>query len=90
MEDILLALVMIGALFFGYFVLKGFDSFIGENHESIEKEYEVKEPTCIMLTDDLSDEEIAEEIHRFRKKNNETMIYLYGQSHQKVSKPIDQ
>ena len=76
-RDILLILCVLGVFVFGYFLMARLDKFLDENRKAIEKEDEKREPSCIMLTEDLSDEEIAEDIKLFRQKHEGTRIVLY-------------
>ena len=80
MRDILLIISVLGVFVFGYFLMAHLDKFIDENHKDIEKENEKKEPSCIMLTEEMSEEEIAEEVRRFREKHESTLVVLYERS----------
>ncbi len=94
MRDILLILTVLSVFVFGYFVMARLDKFLNENRKAIEKETEKKEPSCVMLTEELSEEEIAEEVRRFRKKHENTRIVLYDSTHtafaEKVEHPTKQ
>lgn len=76
MEDILLGLIMIITFALGYFLMKKLDDFLEENRNSIEKENEKKEPSCIILTDDLSKDEIMSEIQQFQEKHEKMKIII--------------
>mgnify|MGYP003312426438 CR=1 FL=1 len=58
-RDIVLALAVLGVFVFGYFLMARLDKFLDENRKAIEKENEKKEPSCVMLTEELTDEEIV-------------------------------
>lgn len=75
-ETVLIAAVLL-AFKYGYSLIKKLDKFLDESHQAIEKESEKKEPSCVMLTEELSDEEIAAEIQRFRAKHERIRIMLY-------------
>ncbi len=75
--DIALGILVLGVLVFGYFLVARLDKFLAENRKAIEEENEKKEPSCIMLTEDMSDEEIATEVKRFRDKHAGARIFLY-------------
>lgn len=77
MTDILLILSVLGVFAFGYFLMTRLDKFLDENRVAIQKENEKKEPSCIMLTEEMSDEDIADEVRRFREKHESTRILLY-------------
>lgn len=76
MEDILLGLIMIITFALGYFLMKKLDDFLEENRNSIEKENKKKEPSCIILTDDLSKDEIMSEIQQFQEKHEKMKIII--------------
>ena len=59
--------------------------FLNENHSSIQKESEKKEPSFVMLTDELSDEEITSEVRRFRLKHQNAKIVLYDNHDDMIS-----
>lgn len=77
MKEGLLIIAMFGIFVYGYFLMGKLGKFLEENHRTIEEETEKKEPSCVMLTENLSDEEIIEEIHRFRNKHEKLKIILY-------------
>ena len=87
-RDIVLALAVLGVFVFGYFLMARLDKFLDENRKAIEKENEKKEPSCVMLTEELTDEEITEEIRRFRSKHEGTRIMIYDSNDIKIEEPL--
>lgn len=79
--SIILILAMSGVFAFGFYLMGKLDIFLDENRKDIEKENESREPSCVMLTDSLTDEEILEEIRRFRKCHEDINVLLYDSSH---------
>lgn len=79
--SIILILAMSGVFAFGFYLMTKLDKFLDENRKTIEKENESCEPSCVMLTNSLTDEEILEEIRRFRKRHEDTNVLLYDSSH---------
>ena len=77
--SIILILAMSGV--FGFYLMTKLDKFLDENRKAIEKENESREPSCVMLTNSLTDEEILEEIRRFRKRHEDINVLLYDSSH---------
>ncbi len=77
--SIILILAMSGV--FGFYLMTKLDKFLDENRKAIEKENESREPSCVMLTNSLTDEEIFEEIRRFRKRHEDINVLLYDSSH---------
>ncbi len=76
MEDILLGLIMIITFALGYFLTKTLEDFLKENRNSIEKKNEKKEPSCIILTEELSKDEIMSEIQQFQEKHEKMKIII--------------
>lgn len=87
-RDIVLALAVLGVFVLGYFLMARLDKFLDENRKAIEKENEKKEPSCVMLTEELTDEEIIEEIRRFRSKHEGTRIMIYDSNDIKIEEPL--
>ena len=79
--DIILILAMAGLFAFGFYPMTRLDKFLDENRKAIEKESESFASSYVMLTDFLTDEEMMEEIRRFRSRHEETHVLLYDSSH---------
>lgn len=77
MRDILLILPVLGVFVFGYFIMARLDKFLDENRKAIERESEKREPSCVMLAEEMTYDEIVEEVHKFREKHEKTRIVLY-------------
>lgn len=77
MKEVLLVIILVALFGFGYFLMKKLDYFLAENRKAIEREHEKVEPSCIMLTDELTDEEIIDEIRRFRMKHENVKMLVY-------------
>ncbi len=77
MKDAALIIAVIGAFIYGYFLMGKLDKFIEENRKNVEKASENKVHSCVTLADNLTDEEIMEEIRRFRANHEEMRIMLY-------------
>ena len=88
-RDILLILCVLGVFVFGYFLMARLDKFLDENRKAIEKENEKREPSCVMLTEEMSDEEIATEVKRFRDKHIGARIVLYDSADTELSESMD-
>ena len=88
-RDILLILCVLGVFVFGYFLMARLDKFLDENRKAIEKEDEKREPSCIMLTEEMSDEEITDEVKRFREKHGSTRVLIYDSNDTELSESMD-
>ena len=74
---------------FGNFLMARLDKFLEENRKTIENENENREPSCVMLTEEMSDEEIATEVKRFRDKHASARIVLYDSADTELSESMD-
>ena len=88
-RDIVLLIAVLGIFVFGYFLMGRLDKFLDENRKAIEKENEKREPTCVMLTEEMSDDEIVEEVKRFRDKHIGARIVLYDSLDTELSESMD-
>ena len=88
-RDIILIISVLGVFVFGYFLMARLDKFLDENRKAIEKEEEKKEPSCILLTEEMSDEDIAGEVRKFRETHEGTRIILYDSSYTELSESIE-
>ncbi len=88
-RDIILIISVLGVFVFGYFLMARLDKFLDVNRKAIEKEEEKKEPSCILLTEEMSDEEIATEVKRFRDKHTSARIVLYDSADTELSESMD-
>ena len=79
--SIILILSMSGVFGFGFYLMTKLDKFLDENRKAIEKENESREPSCVMLANSLTDEEILEEIRRFHKHHEDINVLLYDSFH---------
>jgi len=79
-KTIILIILVLGVFLFGYFLMACLDKFLYKNRKAIEKENEKQEPSCIILTEYMSDEEVAEAVKQFRDKHESIRIVLYDNS----------
>ena len=75
-RDIILVVAVLGVMVFGFFVMKRLDKFLDENRKRIEQDEKKKEPSCVMLTTDMTDEELIKNIRTY-EKNAEMLISPY-------------
>ena len=76
-RDIILVVAVLGVMVFGFFVMKRLDKFLEENRKRIEQEEKEKEPSCVMLTTDMTDEELIRNIRTYEKQRGDAYITLY-------------
>ena len=76
-QDIILVVAVLGVMVFGFFVMKRLDKFLDENRKRIEQEEKEKEPSYVMLTTDMTDEELIKNIRTYEKKRGDAYITLY-------------
>ena len=75
--DIILVVAVLGVMVFGFFVMKRLDKFLDENRKRIEQEEKEKEPSCVMLTTDMTDEELIKNIRIYEKQRGDAYITIY-------------
>jgi hypothetical protein len=76
-RDMILVVAVLGVMVFGFFVMKRLDKFLDENRKRIEQEEKEKEPSCVMLTTDMTDEELIKNIRTYEKQRGDAYITLY-------------
>ena len=76
-RDIILVVAVLGVMVFGFFVMKRLDKFLDENRKRIEQEEKEKEPSCVMLTTNMTDEELINNIRTYEKQRGDAYITLY-------------
>ena len=76
-RDIILVVAVLGVMVFGFFVMKHLDKFLDENRKRIEQEEKEKELSCVMLTTDMTDEELIKNIRTYEKQRGDAYITLY-------------
>ena len=88
-RDIILVVAVLGVMVFGFFVMKRLDKFLDENRKRIEQEEKEKEPRCIMLTTDMTDEELIKNIRTYEKKRGDAYITLYQDEYELYDELFD-
>ncbi|UKI36700.1 MAG: hypothetical protein L6V93_23225 [Clostridiales bacterium] len=68
MKYVLLTAAVLAFFAFGYFLMDRIDRFLCENQKAIQNEESDSKSTQILLSSDLTDDEILKEIHGFKKK----------------------
>ena len=76
-RDIILVLAVLGEMVLGFFVMKRLDKFLDGNRKRIEQEEKEKEPSCVMLTADMTDEELIKNIRTYEKQRGDAYITIY-------------
>ena len=56
-RDIILVVAVFGVTVFGFFIMKRLDIFLDENRKRIKQEEKKKDPSCVMPTTDMTDED---------------------------------
>jgi len=76
-RDIILAIAVFGAMFFGFFVMNSLDKFLDENRKRIEKEEKKKELSGVILTGDMTDEAPIKNSRTYKKQRGDAYIAIY-------------
>ena len=88
-RDILLVIAVLGVMSFGFFAMKRLDKFLDENRKRIEQEEKKKEPSCVMLTTDMTDEELIKNIRTYEKQHGDAHITLYRDEEELYDELLD-
>ena len=88
-RDIILVVAVLGVMVFGFFVMKRLDKFLDENRKRIEQEEKEKEPSCVMLTTDMTDEELIKNIRTYEKNRGDAYITLYQDEDELYDEMLD-
>ena len=88
-RDIILVAAVLGVMVFGFFVMKRLDKFLDENRKRIEQEEKKKEPSCVMLTTDMTDEELIKNIRTYEKQRGDAYITLYQDEDEQYDELFD-
>lgn len=89
MRVIIPILILLGFLVLGYILMSRLDKFLEQNRNAIKTENEKQSPSCVMLSGELSDEELAEELMRFRNQHEDARVLLFSSSDPTFSKMAD-
>lgn len=76
-RDIILIITVLGMMVIGLFVMKRLDKFLDENKKRIKQEQKERNQCCVILTANMTDEELVEEIRTYQKKHGNVHITLY-------------
>lgn len=90
MKDVLLVVALIGILIYGYFLMGKLDKILEtkrytDKTENSDSDNDGEPASCVMLTDDLTDEEIVDELKRFRKKHEKTRVIFYEETDENLT-----
>lgn len=77
MKEAVLIIILIALFVSGYFLMKKIDFFMDDNLKKIEKETKKAEHSFIVLTKELTDEEVATEIKQFRNKHGKYDVIIF-------------
>lgn len=77
MKAAIIILVIIIYFIAGCFLMVRVDDFINRNSVRKKPENRIKDPSCIILSGDQSEEDIMNKVRDFRDKHSETRILIY-------------
>lgn len=76
MEGVILIVAVFLIFVWCFIMVKHFDEFLTDSFGCDFQNVEKKEPSCVLLTKDMTDEEMMEEIQYFREHHQKMEIYL--------------
>lgn len=77
MESTFMIGLVLGIFAIGFLLMMPLDSLLAANRETPLRPGEATEPACVMLTVDMTDEELTREIRAFHSKHKNMCIMLY-------------
>ena len=80
MKYVLLTAAVLAFFTFGYFLMDRIDRCLCENQRASQYEESGSKNSQILLSSDLTDDEILKEIHGFKKNHSKTGILLYDKN----------
>ena len=80
MKDVLLTATVLAFFAFGYFLMDRIDRFLCKNQKAIQNEESDSKSSQILLSSDLTDDEILKELHGFKKNHGKIGILLYDEN----------
>lgn len=87
MKNAVLVVALIVMAVLGYWLMTKLDKLMEKNAEATSKkdsvsfEGETDSASCIMLTNELTDEQVNEEVKRFRRNHENFRIVIYDAEH---------
>lgn len=89
MKDVVLLISFLCILVFGYFLMSRLIKFLDRNRKAIEEKSEKEDASCVILTENLSEEDAVEEFRRFYKKHKDACIVLCDSENTEISERIE-
>ena len=80
MKYVFLTAAVLAFFSFGYLLMDRIDRFLCENQRAIQNEESDSKSSQILLSSDLTDDEILKEIYGFKKNHSKTGILLYDKN----------
>lgn len=83
MGEVIILISVLLIFLFGFYIARKMDRLLEEDYIDIQKENEAKEPSCVMLTDEMTEDEMIQEIRQFRAKHKDVKILIYSDIEEK-------
>lgn len=85
-------IIAVGVIFlifiYGYILMRNLDGFLVKNAKKLNQKITQQSPSYVMLTGELTLDEITEEIRNFKEKHEDVRILLYDSSDMDTSETI--
>ena len=78
MKEILLLFSILVVFIYGYFLIKKLDHYLTDNYRNTDSATDTIYPSYIMLSQNLSDDALFDEIQRFRETHKDAILLLYA------------
>ena len=80
MKDVSLTASVLASFAFGHFLMAQTARFLCKHQMALQSEESDSKSSQILLSSDLTDDEILKEIHGFKKNHSKTGIFLYDEN----------
>lgn len=80
MKTAVIILVILIYLILGCFLMLRVNDFIESNRKEPSEKRDRKDPSCVILVGEQTDEAIMDSLHDFKDRHNETRILIYDNS----------
>lgn len=77
MKEVILVAVVLCIFAFGFFVMMRLDKFLETNCKHIDEDNDIKGPSFIMLTEEMTTDEMITEIKKYRNQHTKMRIIMY-------------
>ena len=90
MKTAVIILVILIYLILGCFLMLRVNDFIESNRKDLTKTRDRKDPSCVILVGEQTDEDIMDSLRTFRDRHEDTRILIYDNSSEPLQKDLNE